>query len=142
MGYSLSVAALLDRAERTRTSAARLARPGRWFTTWRERRCLRAVDAFLQALHHVPPHEASKATDEQAACLRERVDGIVEHLEVFLSSPQASTGRRLERSRRLAARVYELRRAFEAIARRATPNPGIVDLRREERLRRANQPRR
>jgi hypothetical protein len=31
------------------------------------------------------------------------VDGIVEHLEVFLASPQAPTGRQLERSRQLAA---------------------------------------
>jgi hypothetical protein len=63
-----------------------------------------------------------------------RLDAIIESVEWFLAEHPPSGRWRLERNQRLASRLYDLRQAFEAIVRGATPNPHSMDVRREERL--------
>jgi len=136
MGYALTIAELIDRAGQVHDSLAKLARPGWLFERWRERRFARTLEDFLHAMHHVPRTEAQRAAPDDDARLRGLIDAIIEDVERFLSSRPPGRGDALERNQQLASRVYDLRQAFEAIARGATPNPHIVDVRREERLKR------
>lgn len=133
-----NVDALLRQAERTERQTVRLAQPG-WLTSWRDRRLIHYIDEFMSALHHLSQRDTRSVTPEQKAEARRRIDAIVDAVERFLSAHPPEDRRGLERNQRLAGRIYELRRAFEAIARHVTPNPHMIDVRREEQLAHAHQ---
>lgn len=137
----LTIEALLQEAAGTHLRASRLLKPG-LFAGWRERQFVKAIDRFMRTLHALRTSEAARAAPEQEERLRELIDGIVDDVERFLAAHGAGTRDRLERNQHLASRIYDLRRAFEAVVRGTTPNPRMTDLRREEQLRNANLPKR
>lgn len=142
MSHRFTLEMLLKSGRETQKSASRLSRRGRLFAGRQARRFVETIESFIHAMHRLPQAEAAGATPEQETSLRQLVDGIIEEVERFLAAHPPDDRDELERNQHLAARIYDLRQAFEAIARGATPNPKIIDLRREERLRTANQPKR
>jgi hypothetical protein len=134
MAHRLTLERLLFHAGKTEQAAARLTRPGWLLRIGRESRFTQQIDRFLSLLHYLPQPEAERATVEQEAELRRRIDAIIDSVELFLAEHRSSSRSGLERNQRLASRIYDLRQAFEALARGATSNPHIMDVRREEKL--------
>ena len=134
MAHRLTLETLLRDAEKTEHTAVRLAHPVWLLRIGRERRFAQQIDRFMGQLHHLPEGEAKRATVQQRAEIRRRIDAIIESVEWFLAEHPPSSRTRFERNQQLASRIYDLRRAFEAIARGATPNPDIMDVGREEHL--------
>ena len=129
----------MDHAAATHAAASQLGRSGWWLAGWRARRFVRAIDAFTSALRHVPQREISRSTVEQRDRLSPLIDGIVDDVERFLASPVGNAVKHVERNRHLVEKIYELRQTYESIARGVAADPGMVDVRWEEKIARESQ---
>jgi hypothetical protein len=126
MARAISVNELVKHATRTHQSASRLVEPTRFLATFRERRFVRTIDRFVQALRHVPNGEIEHASRDEETRVRSLINGIVQDVEAFLERHRPTTVPQLKRNQRLETRIYGLRQAFEAIARHRTPDPNLV----------------
>jgi hypothetical protein len=126
MARAFTVDELVRHAARTHASASRLVEPTRFLAGWRERRFVRTIDRFVQALRHMAGGEIERATRDEETRVRALINGIVEDVEAFLERHRPRTIPQLKRNQRLETRIYGLRQAFEAIARHTTPDPDAV----------------
>lgn len=129
MGIHLTVVDVARMALDTQVRASRLSRHSSVLGWWHERKFVAAVDEFTRALRSLPQSEVENASPEQLREIGEKVDGMVDQVEHFISSHGNGSLKRVERNRYLVTRIYELRASFEKVARGVTAQPGMTDLR-------------
>ena len=126
--------AVLNHATKAHALAAGLAKPNGLLAGHHERQFVDAIDTFTDALGHLSQSDVARVTADQRKQMSQMIDGIVGDVERFMASHGAADAKRLERNRHLVEKIYELRQAFESIARGMTPDPGVVDVRWEEKM--------